>query len=161
MKKKHFEDLDATNGIIFVLYLVARILIIIGTIASIVGGVIMCAMFSVKYGCIVLFGGVFVGIIDYLLAWCINTVFRCFYDAACVAKELYESEKKAKQTAGYFVIQNAKKNLYASEIVDDGVNFSENEDDAMLFDTEHEAMRVVKDFRLTKDDGWFIKQIEI
>lgn len=161
MKKKHFEDLEKTDAILYAYYIIARIAITIGIIICVIWGIVMCAKTSVKYGSIMIFGGLIAGAIGYVSVWCMNIVLRCFYDAACATKELYESQKKPKQTAGYFVIQNAKKNLYASEIVDDGVKFSENEDDAMLFDTEHEAMRVVKDFRLTKDDGWFIKQIEI
>ena len=80
-------------------------------------------------------------------------------------KELYDiSSKKGmleEATGVFYIIQNVKKNEYASNIVDDGVASSPNIDDAMLFDTKQEAERVVHDFGLSKNDGWFVKQAKI
>lgn len=90
--------------------------------------------------------------------------FSMLLDSACATKELYDiSSKKEcwRRRRGIYIIQNVKKNEYASNIVDDGVASSPNIDDAMLFDTKQEAERVVHDFGLSKNDGWFVKQAKI
>lgn len=165
MDKKHFEDINMTSKILSLFHILAIVAMILQIIGCIVGGTIMIVRFSVKYGSLLLFGGVISGAIGLVGIWLWNIVFQCFLDSACATKELYDiSSKKGtlKETTGVcYVIQNVKKNEYASNIVDDGIASSPNQDDAMLFDTKQEAERVVHDFGLSKNDGWFIKQAKI
>lgn len=165
MNKKHFEDINMTSNILSLFHILAIVAMILQIIGCIVGGTIMIVRFSVKYGSLLLFGGVISGAIGLVGIWLWNIVFQCFLDSTCATKELYDiSSKKGmleEATGVFYIIQNVKKNEYASNIVDDGVASSPNIDDAMLFDTKQEAERVVHDFGLSKNDGWFVKQAKI
>lgn len=165
MDKKHFEDLEMSATIVGFFYIVLRIFSIVEIVGSVVGGVILWVRFSPLYGVLLLVLGSLSGVIGLIVAWLSNIVLNCFLDSACATKELYDvSSKKGmlKETTGIlYIIQNVKKNEYISNIVDDGVASSPNKDDAMLFDTKQEAERVVHDFGLSKEDGWFIKQAKI
>lgn len=167
MKKNPFKDLETTNGILYVLYIIARVFIVLDIIGCIIGGIIMCVSISVKYGCILLFGGVFSGIIGYAFAWCANTVMRCFYDAACVTREMYaktnpevlQNDEGTKGEVNY-VIYNKQKNIYTSDLKDKKLLFTDDEDDAMIFDDPNEAHRLMMAYDLNVKDGWEVKQIE-
>lgn len=165
MSKKHFEDLEMSATIVEFFYILLKIFSIVEIVGCVVGGVILCVRFSPLYGTLLLVLGSLSGVIGLIVAWLSNIVLNCFLDSACATKELYDvSSKKGmlKETTGIlYIIQNVKKNEYASNIVDDGVASSPNKDDAMLFDTKQEAERVVHDFGLSKEDGWFIKQAKI
>lgn len=165
MDKKHFEDLEMSATIVEFFYIILKIFSIVEIVGSVVGGVILWVRFSPLYGTLLLVLGSLSGVIGLIVAWLSNIVLNCFLDSACATKELYDvSSKKGmlKETTGIlYIIQNVKRNEYASNIVDDGVASSPNKDDAMLFDTKQEAERVVHDFGLSKDDGWFIKQAKI
>lgn len=165
MSKKHFEDLEMSATIVEFFYIILKIFSIVEIVGSVVGGVILWVRFSPLYGVLLLVLGSLSGVIGLIVTWLSNIVLNCFLDSACATKELYDvSSKKGmlKETTGIlYIIQNVKKNEYISNIVDDGVASSPNIDDAMLFHTKQEAERVVHDFGLSKDDGWYIEQAKI
>lgn len=169
MKKNPFKDLQTTDGILYVWYIIAKIVIALSIIGSVVGGIIMCVNLSVMYGCFVLFGGVLGGIIEYALAWSAKTVCRCFYDAACATKEMYEKnnpEETIKSGDDFgeeenYVIYNEKTNTYTSDLDDKRLLFCNDEDDAMIFDDVKEAQRLMLAYELNRQDGWTIKRIKM
>lgn len=161
MNKKHFEDLDFAAVIVKEFYVFAKFISIVTIIGSVVGGVILWVRFSILYGALLLFLGSLSGVMCLIVAWLSNIVLNCFLDSSRVTKELYESSKLNDVAKIVYIIFNTKEKVYASEITDDGVASSPNIDDAMLFDTKQEAERVVHDFGLSKNDGWFVKQAKI
>lgn len=165
MNKKHFEDLEMSATIVEFFYIILKIFSIVEIVGSVVGGIILWVRFSPLYGALLLFLGSLSGVIGCIVVWLSNIVLNCFLDSACATKELYDISSKKEMleeaTGVFYIIQNVKKNEYVSNIVDDGVAFSPNIDDAMLFHTKQEAERVVHDFGLSQNDGWFIKQAKI
>lgn len=170
MKKNPFKDLQATDGMLRVLYAIERIAIIIGVIVCFASGIVWCVNYSVLYGCLMIFGGIFAGIILFLLVWCNNAVMRCFYDAACATKELYtkehpesaqavEAPSESEEIA--FAVYNERTKRYASDLKGQALLFSTDEDDSMRFDDVDEAMRLMRDYGLTQKDGWITKQIKL
>lgn len=168
MKKNPFKDLETTNGILYVFYIIARVLIVIDIIGCVVGGIIMCVKLSAVYGSILLLSGVFSGIIGYVLIWCWNTVCRCFYDAALATREMYVKDhpemlqnNETVDDDEHYVVFNERKNIYTSDLKNAKLLFTDDEDDAMIFDDANEAKRLMLAYGLNDKDGWIIKQIKM
>lgn len=170
MKKNPFRDLQATDGMLRVIYAIELIAIVIEVVACVAWGIVWCVNYSVLYGCLVLFGGVIAAILSYFIVWCRNAVMRCFYDAACASREMYSKDhpdvmSKVETPSEYkeisFVVYNETKKIYASDLKDQVLLFSDDEDDAMLFDDDAEAKRLMNGYDLSEKDGWTIKQVEL
>lgn len=107
MNKKHFEDINMTSNILSLFHILAIVAMILQIIGCIVGETIMIVRFSVKYGSLLLFGGVISGAIGLVGIWLWNIVFQCFLDSACARKNctIFRRKKECwRKRRGYFTL---------------------------------------------------------
>lgn len=128
MKGLKERNLLRLDNIVNVLRKIAFVLIIIFTIVSIIGGIVMCTVdYLLAYGLALLFGGVIIGIITFFIAkllfFAINTWIDSLYDILRLRKngcapigedsdDKYSNDEIEKSSVHVYVIKPINRDVY-------------------------------------------------